>query len=441
MKEVKNVEIEEVTEKAVKKTARKTKTAVKAKAENDTSVDETAAVITADEPTEEEKPKTVKKTAAKKTAKKTTKKTAKKADEKEEEPASPEAEETKPPRKARSKSTLKAVEKTALEKESRKEVVIDMQERGKIRRQNVQEREEKVVSWAQIKGAFKAKVGVSGVVAGVEPFNEHICAIVFLSQHKVLIPFDDFYSKPAIDMKSVNSKENLLRRQKQMLNRVIGAEITFFITQVKEEGKGKDLVTMAAGSRKMYLEEQIKKNFNPDENLSKVKVGDRVEAKIISSGEYGVFANIQGYDLSIPRHALTCRYCPTVHLEPRFNPGNTIKVDITKIEFDDDGKLKELAVSAIKSEVEEMAKNQSKVVSGGTYLGTVVTVLRGKDNQPSMRLHLSQVDLPAIVTHIRPDTMFRTPKTGDTVLFSLYEKLPNGYVTGTVLRIVSEATI
>ena len=163
--------------------------------------------------------------------------------------------------------------------------------------------------------------------------------------------------------------------------------------------------------------------------------GSIAEATVVTVGQHSVFANVQGIDTSIPIWQLTYRYVEDA--ASMYKRGQKFNVLIKRIEYDNDGRVSNIFVSAKEPEKDEFRPNLKNLSAKALTIGTI-TSIRESRNTPGktiVSLFLDSFEVPAVSSFVRIDTMAEPPMTGDKVLFSVYEvKEEDGYVTGTIIR-------
>lgn len=255
--------------------------------------------------------------------------------------------------------------------------------------------------------------------------------------YQVLIPFEEFYRDNPIQMSTVDlttarGRSDFLRRQRQMAEKLYGADVDFIVTNVIMGDGPED--ALVSGSRKQALEIQEMRNFFPSRGGDPIiKEGSICDATIISVGQYTLFANVQGVDTIIPLRDLTHAY--TTDLHDKYNVDDTIEVEVTGIfKRPADGHI-ELTVSAKNAELKDAKRRQRNgaIQEGAITVGTIVSIRPSRRFPDKIVIHayLPYFHMPAVVRAMDPSALALAPQAGDKMRLRVTGFTKDGFVTTT----------
>lgn len=317
--------------------------------------------------------------------------------------------------------------------QSRRDVLAQKRENEEKRAKANLKREQNLMGWEQLKSAKHENTVLNGEIVAIEVLNESVVvAVVKINGFRVIIPCEEMYVESPVDMSTVTNKDRLIRREKQMLTKLLGAEIPYVIHEISGDANGEYAIL---GSRKRAIQKIAARNFNKHNGYARINEGDIVEATIISVGNHAVWANVQGIDTSIPIFRLTHRYVGNA--SEAYAPGMKKNVVIKEINYDESGKCVSIAVSGKDAEIPEFLPNLSEVSSGMNVLGTITSIRKSRQphGQTIITLFLDKLEVPAMAMYTKIDTLTNPPMTGDKVVFSVYKTdEERGLCIGTIIR-------
>ena len=325
---------------------------------------------------------------------------------------------------------------------SRREHVAQNRKYEKERAEKNELRENTLMNWEGLKSARHERRILKSRIIAVETLNEKtIVAVLMVGGFRVIIPYSEMYVDPPIDKSTLRTDVDRVRREKQILDKLLGSEINFIITEISgiPDKNGSDANAYAViASRKEAIAKIAARNFNKRrfDGQANVNIGDIVEATIISVGMHAIWVNVKGFDVKIEMYRLTHQYIDDCR--NNYEPGQTIKVYISDIDYDVDGVAQSIVVSAKAAEVYDFIPRLKNIKSGMHILGTITSISKSKKNpgQTNIRLFLNSFNVPAIAVYAQMiDTMATPPRTGDVVVFSVHSvKEERGYVIGSIMR-------
>ena len=307
-------------------------------------------------------------------------------------------------------------------------IIRNMRLTEKQREEANKKREVNLMTFSQLQSAMREKTELTGEVISVTPLgDEAVVATVLWRNFTISIPCREMYQTYPIDESTIRSKNDRIRRERQMLIKFLGAKIIFIVTNIEGDSRN----CAIAGSRKMACERRAIRNYDIRKGSTpQVNIGDMIEAQIINVGIHGVRANIQGLDTQISTWQLSNRYM--------YKPGETLKVIVEDITYDEKGHATAVSVSARSAETPEFRNNLSKLKYGEVTRGRITSmnqITTSKGPATRVFMFLESFNVPAVSTYYKVDTFAEPPIIGDTVLFSVRNKNEEkGYAQGTIMR-------
>lgn len=293
---------------------------------------------------------------------------------------------------------------------------------------------------SRIRDAMHKKEIVQGVIAGVSEIAGGVSAITFFEGKKVLIPYQDVYMNSKLTVSPNETKESVMRRQKQILQTIVGCEVDYVIMDAVfiDHDPSQDVIR---GSRVEALKRLQRRHYDA-ENMRPgtihVEAGNIYKGKIISLGNWGCRINVYGVDVQLRAADMT--YRPIEDLRKLYAPGEDIDVYIREVKKGEDGY--EIVASCKIAELEQYRKNISRATIGDMMIARVSAVNTIKDEKgnrsiPRASLFIDAIKMPAFASIIKSDGMRRPLRPGDSVLFRIDGISPNQPIlTGAITRIL-----
>lgn len=311
------------------------------------------------------------------------------------------------------------------------DVIRDSRARARERAEKREEMVAALTSWASLADAQKHNRVLFGMVIAVEKIGRQVVAVADLNGFRAIIPFDNFYLGDPIDYSTVNSEDDLFRRQRQVLTKTIGLR-TPMLVEAMEGGENGAENAVVVANRKAALERQNERYFINAETA--LKKGDHVDAYITAVGPYSMRVLIGGVEVSVPKARATNRYIE--YMSERFALNQKLDVVITDIIYDTKNGLPTVKVDARDAEREEMAANLRNIRPEGIYIGRITHMhYNDRMKQVSFHLHITQQDVVAVGLGAPLQFNSSAPQPGDAVVFEAsrinYER---GYVSGRILK-------
>lgn len=387
------------------------------------------------------------------------KKPAAESTEEEKAPESP-LEKTEPPKSK--------IEQASAATTNRAEVIQDARRRSAERDQANELRERFFSGWAHIQAAMQKKLVLRGNVVSVyvrwkeDPNSGLEYPFVFVTAmlddlYKISIPFQELFSREAIDMSTVDlttqdGLRKFARRQQTMAAKFVGVEISFLITHMDNIRECTIEDHFIAGSRKKALEKERLQNFFSLRNglAPRIKVGDDVEATIIGVGPHSIRVCVGGLDVSIRMYELTYRWIPNATEE--FMPGQKIRLRITSLETNPD-ELKIVRFGASMKPLErESALMRAGFINPNMQVHGIITAIVSVDEDGNPRQRVGEkidvnsggkivafawlpgLKMPARISGFPPFRYGSYTRTGDEVVLSINRMTESGVLNAHLVR-------
>lgn len=326
----------------------------------------------------------------------------------------------------------KTVKKKIGPKTTRTDVMDALREREELKERRSVEREEKSLKWHIIQEHFHRKKIAKGTLISVEETsNGMVIAVIDFNGFRVIVPAAEFFVKPIAVEEGV-SKQQRIRREKQVIVKSLGAEVEFVIVhatqEVNKETKAKEYVIIA--SRKQALLRQIKYYFEKVNDGRRIEPGKIIRnVPIIAVGKDSLMVSVCGIDKTMAKPQLSYKFLG--NLGEAFKVGDKIDLAVLAVEEKESGAI-DLTVSHKQTQLDMFRRNVQNCSVGGMYRGKI-TIVRD-DN---VQLYLTDVDVPAYSKILKLNNIEELPSAGDTVLFVAHKIVPEkGIVLGTIIRYI-----
>lgn len=248
----------------------------------------------------------------------------------------------------------------------------------------------------------------------------------------VLIPASQmFLNEPIANAESI-PREELVRRRRQILLKLLGAELEFVIVVAQTAWEDNEPKRIVIGSRKQALSRQrkfyFKKNALGDRRIN---VGDLIrEVPIVAVGRESVRVAIGGVETSIHKSNLSHKYLDNISAE--FKTGMKIDLVVTKIEeLDPEDSSNVRLVANHKMTKMPYYRESVKNCKVGSYYKAQITYINGLQ----IRMFLTDINAPAFSKVLRLWDTSDLPKPGDEVVFLANSiDTERGVVIGAITR-------
>lgn len=150
-------------------------------------------------------------------------------------------------------------------------------------------------TYLDLNESVKNKKILTGMVTGVEKQGNHIVALIFMENYKVMIPAEEF-----IDIGDPGERDKV-KYTEYLLSKRIGSEIDFIVKAIdKERG-------LAIASRKEAMVQKCKEMINPAKKKGQTIFykGAVVEARVVQTIRSGIVIEAGGVETLIPSRELS----------------------------------------------------------------------------------------------------------------------------------------
>lgn len=290
------------------------------------------------------------------------------------------------------------------------------------RRLEAEERQKEIyeenVKWQLIQSHKKKKSILKGNLISIEETtsNDGLLAVVEYAGYRVLIPFREMFAKEPIANIEGLTKEEIIRRHRLLMLKLLGAEVEFVIAgaQTVTDPKTKTKTKIVIGSRKAALGRTRRYYFGKNsEGERRINIGDKIkQVPIIAVGRESVRVVIGGVETSIKKNRLSYKYISNVAAE--FKVGMKIDViimDIIENNPDDSSDVSILANHKI-TYLPFFKENIKNCKPGGYYKAQITNV-----QSHQFYLFLPDINAPAFCRVARFWDVSDLPKPGDEVIF------------------------
>lgn len=321
--------------------------------------------------------------------------------------------------------------------ETRTERMQDSRAREQERQLTQHERDERNMTWQLLQSAQRTGGIMNGKINSIKESSEgSVFVTVDINGIEVIIPANEMGITNLLDSEAVDEKDRI-RREKQLLSKNLGAEISFVIVSTNlvddldNPGQKKPMVF---ASRKKALLRKIKENYIPKgDGTAKIRAGETVkDCQIISVGTHGIRVEVGGIDTSIPKYLLSYKFLTDLNRE--FRVGQKIDVYVQEVKKAEKGILT-VTASHKHALTGFYRKNLKKVSVEGVYMGTITTI-----NGDNAVIYLDDKDVVAMSKLLKVYGTNQLPAAGDTVVFIVKRILEEkGIALGMVTKVIKNS--
>ena len=310
----------------------------------------------------------------------------------------------------------------------------DARTREAERQQRQNERDANLMAWSSLMNARQRHqiIYVMIATARILPNSYTAVASGMIEGFRVTIPYAAMFINP--DTLEDDDEMRRARRQQRLLQKMIGCTVPVIITDMVRTPDGDYGI---AASRTLALQRLRQLNF--EGKPPRIKEGDSVMADVIAVGNHSVRVNVAGFDGSIQINRLTVRYMENA--QEHYYPGQKIRVIISRVNYDENGKVTGVVPNAIAAEMEDLKPNLRQVALHETCFATITHIPRPRPDQPGVAhpwLYLDHLDLPARAMRVRTDALTTPLKSGDKVMFFVTRlDEERGVVIGDIMQRIS----
>ncbi len=301
------------------------------------------------------------------------------------------------------------------------------------REQRLADEQAELTAESSIRSAIKAGTVFSGVASAVEVIKgkgeeEEVALIVLLNRTvKVVIPFADLFTYNPIEMKTVDlsspeGRREYIKRKRAFAEKMIGASISFTISNVFPDG----IVMTTLGSRADAMKRMSKRIFSGQN--PRCKVGDIGDAVITAVSRHAIAVEFNGVDVVIPQYKLTLRWM--LYVQEYYSIGDKIRVKVRQIDLAENGDVKAVVLDPIACELADSKERYALLKDGSRVRGIVTNVYRPVGTRNIfIYAWLPQWEIPAKILRINANDFGREIKAGTQLRLEVAGHDENGYVT------------
>lgn len=272
------------------------------------------------------------------------------------------------------------------------------------------------MEWRQIRRSVNNSRVYTGTVMGVEKTaNSSEVALVAYNDHQILIPVQEMFLVPEDDP-LLTSYDSL----REMVRRMLGAEVEFMIRGVDEDSK------LIVGSRRAAMEKKAEQFYFGEEPA--IVEGRIAQARIVAVGRQWLRLEVFGVETYIRFSELDWQWF--AESWDKYSVGDRILVRVNSIRGETPDALK-ISVDAKSVKENPDLERLSKISLQGRYLGKVVNV-RKQSILLRLDYGVNAVAMGCLAGEI--------PGRGDVVCFVTTSVNHEwSYVTGLITRIIRRA--
>lgn len=297
---------------------------------------------------------------------------------------------------------------------------------------NEEARQAAITKLATLRNYVNRKTVLKANVAAVEALelggrSQWGVSLFLDDSTKVLIPYEEIYFDNPIhksernprgltveEMSTPAGRREYQLRQRQMLNRLIGAPFSFCLSRVYTPDEDGNVLTL--GTRREALLQLRNRAFYG--RAPRITEGIVTEADIIAVGDHGISVVVGGVDYQFSQWNLTLRYMDTTRTH--YRPGDKIKVLVKSIRTDADFNVR-LELDHIAIELAE-AKRKLPLIKDGSRSTGIVT--RVGQNTSNIYVWLTELNMPARLRNIGPHDFNRNITRGTTLQVQVVGREP-----------------
>lgn len=298
----------------------------------------------------------------------------------------------------------------------------DVYEQRMARRMEKQQKDDEAyeqnLKWQLIQNHRMKKSILKGVLTSIEDTSSEdaLLAVVEYTGFRVVIPFSEMFAKEPIANASALSHEELVKRHRQLLLKLLGAEIDFIVVaaQTLTDANTREKKKIILGSRKQALTKQRRFYFGKNKaDERRINPGDMIrQVPIIAVGRESVRVVIGGVETTVHKNSLSYKFLSSVSTD--FKVGMKIDLIITDIKENDPEDSSDVTLRANHKMTQlPYFKEHVKGCKPGGYYRAQITYVKGYQ----VYLFLTDINAPAFCRILRLWDVSDLPKPGDEVVF------------------------
>ena len=235
---------------------------------------------------------------------------------------------------------------------------------------------------------------VDFTVVGIEPNSEtgEVYWVGYEGPITIRVPFCETFDNLPEDLIKTTPSSVVVARRTQFLQRSIALRCKVLPQSMELLPDGSGAIVTAS---RVAASARIRRYHYGKDAFPAIKVGDRVTASVLAVGNSSLWLDVGGYELQVAQRHLTHRYIDNA--KNYWAVGNTISVEVKSvITTGNPGEVSELQVTMKPLERKTALQYKSRIISGGKYKATVVSIVA--QPKPTINLWLEGLEMPAFAT-------------------------------------------
>lgn len=283
-----------------------------------------------------------------------------------------------------------------------------------------------------------------GIVAGVMPFqneetgDEVMCLSMIYEQASgimVLIPFQNVFlneiiNPKSIDLKTAEGKAAYLKRQTQILRKMLGAEIPYTVEYVYS--RPDEVIVIGSRAQALLIERDV--YFEREETPG--KKGTFVDktiyrGKVLTVDPEKIIVTYGGVDKILRKQYVTNQF--SADLRRLYQTNDLISIKVFNAKYDEKGKLVNVDFDALSGELYEAQEKAKKLKPGTTCLATIskITPYTSKDGLRGNTVYgwIEIYNVPCRFRSVPTNRYGMELHIGDQVMVTVTDMDDKGYIT------------
>ena len=161
---------------------------------------------------------------------------------------------------------------------SRRELIAQKNKNEQERAEKNALREERIMKWEQIRTSRRENRIVYGNLISIETLNNTmIVGVVKFGEYRIIIPASEMFKNDLVDYSTIEDIDDKIKRENQMMSKLLGLEIPFVITQVTGKFDGEYAIL---ASRKLALRRIETYNFKTSKHQKEALVKEKIQEDV-----------------------------------------------------------------------------------------------------------------------------------------------------------------
>ena len=290
-------------------------------------------------------------------------------------------------------------------------------------------------------------VSVVDVPSNLNSEYETACMLhaTFMDEFRITIPAKDVYIDKSIvyktsgvdfskyDLSTKKGRADYVEAEKRMLYKLIELETPVVIKEMIAGEKDRKFIDYEIyGSRAAALSRIVQNNFKlrGKEKKALINEGDTILCKICSVSAEALQVNVGGIDMPLKLSDLTHEWIKdVVAFQKTFHVNDDLKITIKRLERDEKGNLKGIAISGKDHELAEFGKRIDRLglLNRGSIesTATVVSMKPLDGGKVWLALWFDTYKVAGVAPNVPLDNYYHTPMPGEKVRVRIKNKMPD----------------